>query len=292
VLSNVPYSQLDLGGVPPCSQAAHPHIKNYITPVKKGNPAYVEKGQFMTVPTASSITTLVFATAILYASIGHAGASGYLAAMAIFGVAPEVMRPTALMLNIIVAIIATLKFYRAGHFSWSLFWPFALTSVPFAYIGGYFSLPGFVYKLIVGLILCYAGLRLFISSQAHSSGDTRPLPRGIALLSGAVIGLVSGLTGVGGGIFLSPLLLFTHWASPKQTSAVSAVFILVNSIAGLLGQGSLIPALSTAIPIWGVAVAAGGWIGAEYGSQRMDNRIIRRALAVVLVIAAMKMIFF
>lgn len=227
---------------------------------------------------------------MLYSSVGHAGASGYLAAMALLGVTPQVMRPTALTLNILVALVATIKFYRAGYFSWSIFWPFALTSIPFAFIGGALTLPTSVYKVIVGLVLVYVAYRLFRAASATTK-LVQPPPRWAALVLGAGIGLLSGLTGVGGGIFLSPLLLMMGWAETRQTSGIAAVFILVNSIAGLLGQLSSLAAVPSAIPIWAAAVLAGGWVGAEYGSRRLSTVTLRRLLAVVLVIAGVKLIF-
>jgi uncharacterized protein len=244
----------------------------------------------------SSITLILiiafFGAAMLYASVGHAGASGYLTAMALVALEPSIMRPTALVLNILVASIAAFKFYRAGNFSWSLFWPFAVTSIPFAFIGGSITLPSNAYRIAVGLILLYAAYRMFRTRPTvNPEVITTPLlvP---SLLSGAGIGLLSGLTGTGGGIFLSPLLLFMHWAEPRQTSGVSAVFILVNSIAGLSGQLNSLNLLPAVLPLWLIAVGIGGWIGAEYGSKRWGNTQVRRALAVVMVIAGIKLILF
>jgi uncharacterized membrane protein YfcA len=239
----------------------------------------------------STLALLIFAAATLYASVGHAGASAYLAAMALFSLPPELMRPTALSLNILVAAIATVKFYRAGHFSWPVFWPFALASVPLAFVGGMLSLPGSLYKPLVALVLLYAAYRLLVVNANATPPATKPVPLWAGLVAGAGIGLLSGLTGVGGGIFLSPLLLFMNWAEPRPTSGVAAAFILVNSIAGLLGQLPSLALLPTAIPLWALAAVTGGWIGAEYGSRRLSNPLIRRLLAVVLVIAGLKMAF-
>ena len=245
----------------------------------------------MTTAIVSLLTLFIFAAAILYASVGHAGASGYLAVMALFGVAPEIMRPTALALNILVATIGTIKFYRAGYFSWSIFWPFALTSIPFSFIGGSLSLPSSIYKVIVGLMLLYAAFRLFWTNKDDLNPQTiqkGSLP--VALVFGAGIGLLSGLVGVGGGIFLSPLLILMKWADVKQASGVSAAFILVNSIAGLSGQIASLAHLPGAIPYWAVAAGIGGWTGAEYGSRRLAGLTLRRLLALVLVVAGVKMI--
>jgi len=243
----------------------------------------------LTLTTVSLLTVLILAAAMLYSSVGHAGASAYLAAMALFNVAPDVMKPTALALNIVVATIATIKFYQADCFSWPVFWPFALTSIPFSFIGGALVLPGSLYKPVVGAVLLYAAYWLLVAKPA-AVADVRSTPLWAALAAGAVIGLLSGLTGVGGGIFLSPLLLFMGWAKTKQTSGVSAAFILVNSIAGLLGHSSSVASLPGVIPVWAMAAVLGGWMGAEFGSKRIGNTTVRRLLAIVLVIAGLKMI--
>ena len=230
--------------------------------------------------------------AFAYASVGHGGASAYLAALALAGVAPAEMRPIALVLNILVSAIGTWKFWRAGYFSWRLFWPFAAVSIPLAFVGGAIVLPGHAYKILVGLVLVYAAWQLWMSARA---GDemraVREPPVHWAMATGAVLGLLSGLTGVGGGIFLSPLLLMLGWAGTKQTSATSAPFILVNSVAGLAGGFTLhSAALPTHIWILGVAVLIGGWFGAEYGSRRFANPVVRRLLALVLALAGAKMV--
>ncbi len=240
---------------------------------------------------ASALTLTIFATAMLYSSVGHAGASGYLAAMALFGVETSVMRPTALALNILVAAIATLKFYRAGAFSWRVFRPFAATAVPFAFIGGSITLPTTIYRPLVGVVLLYAAFRLWRAARSNSTAATRPPRVAVALILGVGIGLLSGLTGVGGGIFLTPLLLLMRWAEVRQAAGVSAAFILVNSLAGLLGQAPSLASLPSMLPVWAGAVVVGGWIGAEYGSRRLGSLALRRLLAVVLVIGGLKLIF-
>ena len=242
--------------------------------------------------TVALLALLILALAMLYSSVGHAGASGYLAAMALFGVAPAVMKPTALTLNICVATIATVKFYRAGCISLRLLWPFVAASMPFAFVGGYLTLPGHWYKTIVGVVLLVAAYRLFRSAhEAAKHTEVKRIPLWAALLSGAVIGLLSGLTGTGGGIFLSPLLLLMGWAETRQASGLSAAFILVNSTAGLLGNVSSIGALPGSIFVFAPAAIVGGLIGAEYGSKRVAGANLRRLLAVVLVIAGLKLIF-
>jgi len=231
--------------------------------------------------------------AFVYASVGHGGASAYIAAMALAGIAPAEMRPVALTLNVVVSSIATLKFWRAGHFRWRLFWPFAAVSIPFAYLGGAITLPGQIYKVVVGLVLIYAGWQLWRSFRAgEEMRAVREPAVPLAMAIGAGMGLLAGLTGVGGGIFLSPLLLMLGWAGTKQTSAVAAPFILVNSIAGLAAgfvAGTAVLPQST----WLLAgvVLVGGWLGAEYGSRRFANPVVRRVLAVVLAVAGAKMVF-
>jgi uncharacterized membrane protein YfcA len=228
----------------------------------------------------------------VYASVGHGGASAYLAAMALAGLAPAEMRPIALALNILVSSLAAWKFWRAGHFRWRLFWPFAAVSIPFAYLGGTITLPGQAYKVLVGVVLIYAAWQLWRSGRAGD--EMRPVrepPIALAIAIGAALGLLSGLTGVGGGIFLSPLLLMLGWAGTKQTSAVAAPFILVNSIAGL--AAGFVAGTATLPPLtWGLAgaVLIGGWLGAEYGSRRFANPVVRRFLAVVLAVAGGKMV--
>jgi len=229
--------------------------------------------------------------AFAYASVGHGGASAYIAALALAGVAPAEMRPIALLLNILVSAIATHKFQRAGHFRWRLFWPFAAVSIPLAFAGGAITLSGHVYRILVGAVLVYAAWQLWRSARiGDEMREVREPPLGRAMAIGAALGFLAGLTGVGGGIFLSPVLLMLGWAGTKQTSAVAAPFILVNSIAGLAGAFTM---KSASLPgyIWilGVAVLIGGWVGAEYGSRRFANPLVRRILAVVLASAGAKM---
>jgi uncharacterized membrane protein YfcA len=235
------------------------------------------------------LAVLLLAAALLYSSVGHGGASGYLAAMALFGVAPLLMKPTALTLNIVVASIAVFKFYRSGSFSWQLFVPLAITAIPMAYFGGTMVLPVHWYKPLVGLVLVWAAWRSFKTASA-SSYELRPASSGVLLITGALLGFLSGLTGVGGGIFLSPLLLFLRWAPVKVISGVAAAFILVNSIAGILGVMTTGVEFHAALPLWIVAVLIGGFIGAEYGSKRLANPTIQRLLALVLLVAGIKMI--
>jgi uncharacterized protein len=236
------------------------------------------------------LAALILLAALLYSSVGHAGASGYLAAMALVGVSPAVMKPTALTLNILVAVIAVTKFYRAGAFSWRLFWPLAAASIPCAYLGGALTLPGHLYKPLVGAILVYAAWRSFRTAHRPAPPKAERPPLLALLAAGAVLGFLSGLTGVGGGIFLSPLLLFFRWAEVRVISGVAAAFILVNSIAGLLGVMTTAPSLPAALPYWAIAAVAGGLVGAELGSRRLASPTIQKLLALVLAIAGAKMI--
>jgi uncharacterized membrane protein YfcA len=240
----------------------------------------------------AALASGMLVAAFFYAAVGHGGASAYIAAMAIAGVAPAEMRPVALSLNVAVSAVAAAKFYRAGHFRRDLFWPFAVASVPAAYLGGAVTLPGTAYKVLVGLVLLYAGWQLWWSARAGEElRPSRALPIAAAMALGAAIGLLSGLTGVGGGIFLSPLLLLAGWAGTKQTSAVAAPFILVNSIAALAAGFVRFPALPPDYTWWLMAaVLAGGWAGAEYGSRRFANPAIRRLLGAVLAVAGGKMV--
>lgn len=235
------------------------------------------------------LSLIIFAAGLLYSSVGHAGASGYLAAMALFGLAPEVMKPTALVLNILVASIAAVQFFRAGYFSWSVFWPFALTSVPFAFIGGALSLSGSVYKQILGLILLFAAYRLFQYRQFAISSAKKPVPVHVAALFGAGIGLLSGAIGIGGGIFLSPLLLLMGWAGAKQTASVSAAFILVNSAAGIAGHVASVRFLPGDLYFFAIAAVIGGSVGSHLGSKKLANPVLYSLLAIVLAVAGAKL---
>src|SRR2546429_4753345 len=169
--------------------------------------------------------------AFLYSSVGHAGASGYIATMTLFGLAPTVIRPTALVLNILVASIGAWQFWRAGHFSWRLFWPFAVLAIPMAFVGGYLNLPTHLFKIFVGIILLFSAIRFLY--QATDDSVAHEPSRPVAISWGIGLGLLAGLTGTGGGIFLTPLLLLMHWSRIKTAAAVSALFILVNSISVL-----------------------------------------------------------
>lgn len=237
------------------------------------------------------LAVMIFLAATLYASVGHGGASGYLAAMALLGVAPEVMKPAALTLNVLVAGIATFKFYRVGAFSWRLFLPLIATSIPCAFIGGSLQLPGEIYKPLVGAVLIYAAARSFLSAGKYQPQANPEISLALLLGCGAGIGLLSGLTGVGGGIFLSPILLMLRWADTKVISGIAAAFIVVNSLAGLAGLISKGATLPEGIAGWAIAAVLGGWLGAEYGSRKLTRPAIQRLLGLVLLIAGIKMAF-
>jgi len=235
------------------------------------------------------VITAIFLVALLYSSVGHGGASGYLAIMAFLAVAPNVTRPTALLLNIFVASIAAFQFYRAKHFDWKVFLPFAAASVPFAFVGGMMSLPTPIYKKFLGVVLIVAALRLAWRFSVEK--ETVAPKIWLAFAIGAIIGLLSGLVGVGGGIFLTPVLLLTGWAETKKAAGVSAMFILVNSISGILGNYAQVAQLQLNVWSWVIAAIAGGIIGSTLGSRYFDSLYLRRILALVLVIAGVKLIF-
>ena len=238
------------------------------------------------------LAVVIFASALLYSAVGFAGGSGYLAAMALFGVAPLVMKPTALTLNIFVAAIATAKYYRAGAFSWRVFWPFAVASVPFAFVGGSLTLPGGVYRPVVGVALLYAAWLCLRRSTDQRELETRQPRFQVMAGAGAAIGFLAGLTGVGGGIFLSPLILLAAWAEARVVSGIAAAFILVNSAAGLLGMLSRSLVLPPQLPLWTAAAVAGGLLGSELGSRHLSNKMIQRLLAVILAAAGLRMALF
>lgn len=240
-------------------------------------------------PDLVTLSLLIFAAAVLYSSVGHAGASGYLAVMALLSVAPEAMKPTALVLNVLVATIGTVQFVRAGHFSFSFFWPFALGSIPFAFLGGYLKIEGDLYKQIVGVILILSAVRMAFARKTEVD-QTRPVNEAARVAGGALIGFLAGLTGTGGGIFLSPLILLCKWADVKRTAATSVVFILVNSLAGLGGNVAQFKSIPSFVPYLLVAAGLGGLLGSELGSKRLDNVVIKRVLAVVLLVAGFKLL--
>lgn len=226
--------------------------------------------------------------ATLYSITGHGGASGYIAVMALLGVAPQEMKPIALSLNIIVSAIATIQFYGAGHFRRTLFLPFILGSLPFAMLGGYLQLPVPWFNSLMGLALIFAALRIFFK-PVQTLRENAPA---WSMVAGAAIGLLSGLIGVGGGIFLTPLLLLMGWANPKQAAAVSAPFILLNSIAALAGFSVQAAHNLPSHIIWlALPVLVGGLLGSYLGSRSLTMRSISAVLSGVLLIAGVKLLY-
>jgi len=226
--------------------------------------------------------------AFLYASVGHGGASGYLALMALFSFPILIMKPTALVLNIVVSAISFWFFKKNHHFKWKLFYPFAITSIPMAFLGGYISVGTAVYKQILGVFLVFAVLKMLdIFGKIKKEITENNLS--VSLITGACIGLFSGMIGIGGGIILSPIIILFGWGTMRQAAAVSALFIFVNSIAGSIGfvaQGGSIPIeVLYLIPV----AIIGGALGALYGSQKFNIKTLKYVLACVLTIAAVKL---
>jgi uncharacterized protein len=235
------------------------------------------------------LAACMFLGAALYSSVGHAGASAYIAIMALFGVAPAVMRPTALTLNIIVATLGTLRYLNAGLFRWRVLWPFLLGAVPLAFLGGSIQLPGGYYRPLVGVVLLASGARLLWARELKANLDPRDPPVWAGILCGSGIGFLSGLTGTGGGIFLSPLLLFLGWSDTRSASGVAIVFILCNSIAGLIGNVAVAKALPSELWIYAIAVTCGALVGTTLGI-RWRPQMILKALGLVLIIAGLKLV--
>ena len=233
---------------------------------------------------------LIAIVAFLYASVGHGGASGYLALMVIFGISPLMMKPSALILNIFVSAIAFFQYYRQGYFRWKLLLPFIITSIPLSFIGAKIHIDVHTYKIILAACLFLAILRLiglFGKSDSEKINEVNIL---LALFIGGIIGLISGMIGIGGGILLSPVLLLLHWAKMKETAAVSAVFIFLNSLSGIAGAFSSLENISSQIYIWAAVGIIGGTAGAYYGSSRFNIVVLKYILSIVLVFACVKLV--
>lgn len=231
----------------------------------------------------------MMAAAVLYTSVGHGGASAYIALMALFGVETPVIRPTALVLNMLVSGLGSWRFSRAGLFRWRTLWPFLLGSLPMAFLGGALHVPGEVYRPLVGLVLLVSAGRLLWPGELPAARQWRDPPVWLGIPAGAAIGLLSGLTGTGGGIFLSPLLMFCRWSAPKPASGVAAMFILANSAAGMIGNLTSVRQLPPGLPLFAGAVVVGALIGTTLGI-RLPQSIILKALGLVLLVAAFKLI--
>jgi uncharacterized membrane protein YfcA len=237
------------------------------------------------------ILILLFIVAFFYSSVGHGGASGYIAVLSILGISATIIKPSALLLNVFVAGIAFYQYYRNGHFRWKLFYPFAILSMPMAYLGSFIELDPTWYKRILGVCLLIAALRIIGAFNRKETVSTKELPLLAGILIGAVLGFISGMIGIGGGILLSPIILLFYWGNLKETSAVSALFIVVNSIAGMIGLWQQNIVWPAQIYLWlGVAIA-GGFLGAYWGSKRATNITLKNVLASVLFLAALKLIF-
>jgi uncharacterized membrane protein YfcA len=236
-----------------------------------------------------ALALCIFVAATLYSSVGHAGASAYIALMALFGIEAAVMRPTALALNVIVASLASFRFIKAGLFRWRVLWPFLVTALPMAYLGGTIHLPSDVYRPLVGAVLWLSAARLLWPRPLKVEQESSDPPLHFALPAGAAIGLLAGLTGTGGGIFLSPLLLFMAWAPTRTASGVAAVFVLANSLSGLAGQWTTLGSLPAELPLFAAAALAGGLLGTTLGI-RLPQRAILTTLGVVLLVAGAKLV--
>lgn len=231
--------------------------------------------------------------AALYAAVGQAGGTGYVALMGLLGFAPEIIKPTALALNILVAAIGCVRFYRSGLLSWRNCYPFALLGAPFSLIGGAVNLPSTIYNPVVGALLLLAAMQMFRSAKAAKQLDQlapAAPPFILSLSTGAIVGFVSGVTGIGGGIFLAPILLTFSWVETRRALAVAAMFNLLNSAAALFGTWATAPSLPSDLPWWLIAVGVGAAIGSWVGSKYLSPAILRGILGALLLIAGLRMI--
>ncbi|KGO91106.1 sulfite exporter TauE/SafE family protein [Flavobacterium subsaxonicum] len=233
---------------------------------------------------------ILFFVAFLYAAVGHGGASGYLALMALYGVAPEEMKPTALMLNLFVSLTSFIQYYRGGYFLKKLFIPIAAASIPMAFIGGMIMVEENIYKRVLGVLLLFPVIRFFLFKNVEDK-DLKPSNLTIAIVTGAVVGLLSGMIGIGGGIILSPILLLLQWTNQKQTAAISAAFIFVNSVAGLGGMLTQGISFTGDMVMYIVVAFVGGLLGAYFGSKKFNQNVLKYVLATVLLLASYKLLF-
>ncbi|TAL59541.1 MAG: sulfite exporter TauE/SafE family protein [Bacteroidetes bacterium] len=232
---------------------------------------------------------LLFVVAFLYSSVGHGGASGYLALMALFGIAPAIMKSSALVMNICVSLISFIHYYKGGHFKWKMFLPFAFASVPASFLGALITVDATMYKKILGILLIFPVLRL-LGVFGKENEETKKMNNLIAVLLGVSIGFLSGMIGIGGGIVLSPLILLFHWANMKETAAISALFIFVNSVSALGGLFMKGLSIDTSVYLWLVITLTGGFAGAYFGSKKMKNPVLKKILAAVLLLASIKLL--
>jgi uncharacterized membrane protein YfcA len=241
------------------------------------------------------LAALLFAVAVLYSSVGHAGASGYIASMTLLGFAPDQVRPTALALNLLVGGIGLFRWWHGGHVRWRNVLPFVLASAPAAFLSAQIRLPKESWSLLLGIVLLVAAIGVFRHASRAEAEDAatqgRKVPWPAGLVVGAAIGVLSGLTGTGGAIFLTPLLLFAHWMPTREASGTSVAFVWINSLTGLAGLLHSGQSLPTMLPLWLGVVALGALLGTQLGLQWLPVRGLRRALGVVLLIAAAKLLF-
>ncbi|MDZ7777982.1 MAG: sulfite exporter TauE/SafE family protein [Bacteroidales bacterium] len=234
---------------------------------------------------------LLFIIAFMYASVGHGGASGYLALMALMGMDPFIMRHSALVLNIFVSLVAFIMFYKGGYFRLKLLWPFIVTSMPMAFLGASLDIYPPLYKIILAICLIIAVLRILIKINSNPD-KLNPIPVWAGLITGAAIGLVSGFIGIGGGIILTPVLLLFKWATVKQAAAVSAMFIFLNSISGFIGIQNTFAGIDQQLILMVVVAFTGGLTGSLMGSFRFNYLSLKYILASVLILASIKLMIF
>lgn len=236
-----------------------------------------------------AIAACLFLVATLYSSVGHGGASGYIAVLALFSYPLFMIKQDALILNILVSAIAFVQYARAGFFKWKLFLPLALGSIPLAHLGGSLKPDIAVFKIILGMLLIIPAI-LFLVNKKSDENNLRKMPLVLSVCIGAGLGFVSGLTGIGGGVFLSPMLILGRWAGQKQAAATSALFIFVNSIAGLIGSKMGNTPMDASLPIFAAACVFGGFAGSLLGAWKLNPNQLKRFLAAVLVIASVKLL--
>lgn len=241
--------------------------------------------------TTTWMAFVIFFVAMIYSAIGQGGGSGYLAVMAVGGMSASQIRPTALALNIFVSALSGWKFKKAGRFSPAVFWPATICGAPAVMIGAMIDLPPSLYKILVAVILLYAAQRLVQSTVGGHHFDAtpdRPPNRVHVCLTGASIGIISGLTGIGGGIFLGPIMVLAHWSDARNAAGTSAIYTLVNSMVGLMVIAGRTHDLPPELPVWLIFAMLGAWIGTEFGLKGLSERAMRRLLALALACAALR----
>jgi len=243
----------------------------------------------MNITQAIPICFALFIVSTIYASVGQAGASGFIAVMALFGIAAAGIKPTALVLNVLVSTVVMWRFQRAGFLSWEKLWPFAIASTPAAFIGGYLALPPTLFNGALGALLIVASMPLLMRPQQSEHSTASPSVA-LAFLAGGLIGLLSGLTGMGGGILLAPLLIYCRWYDTRTTAGISGAFIFLNSVVALLGHLSTGRGMPTHWVLYALATVLGGFIGAQLGSRHLPVSVIHRLLGAILLLGGMKLI--